>query len=407
MANLRTPSPGASQDPLFIPDPTPSRPERLRSPGSSAQRNKLLALDDGVCLITGDKAAKGAIQDAHIVSRQFPVDKIEYYERLWGLPSKKFNVDSRFNRVHLRSDIHHAYDSHLWALVPTQAILNEIVAFCVGLINARGRHRIYDACLSILPNDVEKRYPYVFVPIQVSKMAPRIMRTEPDDSWNTYHTPFKLFPLLQHHSHPYYTILNAYLKFQDVEDQDILAEHRALRDQVNLIHAMWCTLDPRTVAPQTISEDGGDDGQGFGGDNNGGTGDGGGDGGGINGEGSGQDEARAHSGQHGLEGGGREDVLMDVAASLTRPCRVAHDSDLPPTTAGLVRKSTSSTSLSGLPELDDSINPGDSASVASEPSTGLRSDDEGEAQDRHDEHDVHPAHRWNVDAWRKGVLDYL
>lgn len=81
-------------------------------------------------------------------------------------------------------------------------------------------------------------------------MAPRILRTERDDSFSVYHAPFDLLPILQHHSHPYYVILNAYLKLQAAGDKDVLPAHKPLLTLANIIHNLWCTLAPQAVAPK-------------------------------------------------------------------------------------------------------------------------------------------------------------
>ncbi|KZP34080.1 hypothetical protein FIBSPDRAFT_943141 [Athelia psychrophila] len=395
-----TPSLDQGQDPVSIPHHTSPRPERLPLFLSSTQSQKLLALDDGICLITGDKAPKIAIEYAHIVQRRLPVSKIKYYERLWGLPAKKLDLDSRFNRVHLRSDLHYAYDANLWALVLTEDILKHIMNACVGLLTTGKRH-----CMdNIIPEEIGNRYSYVFVPLQISKMAPRIMRTERDNTWSMHHAPFGLFPLLQHNSHPYYAILNAHLKFQAIEDESMLPEHKALRNLVKLIYSLWCALAPQTVAPETIFEGSKDNGQGVSGDNEDPDYGHGRDGGERDStKRRGRDEVRAYTEHHGMDGGGRQDFLMDVNTNSTRSRGVTHGRDLPPITPCLVQEPlTSSTSLSRLPDLGEPIKPSDSASVvASEASTGLRSDDEEEAQDRHH---LHPSYHWNVDAWRKGVV---
>lgn len=159
----------------------PERPPKLASSISSAQSKKLFALDGGICLITGDKAPLNAIEDAHIVQRRLPVDtvcshlllncrlliptQIKFYERLWGLPLRGFNVDSRFNRVHrelcnphflpfsdlyqVRCDLHRAFDTHLWALIPAKAVLDQIYDDCSALLKTGLRHSIYTVCCSL------------------------------------------------------------------------------------------------------------------------------------------------------------------------------------------------------------------------------------------------------------------
>lgn len=154
------------------------------------------------------------------------------------------------------------------------------------------------------------------------------MRTERDDIWTIYHAPFNLFPSLEHHSHPYFIILNAYLKFQVIEDINMLPEHKYLRYLVNSIHDLWVKYGSGTGAPETISEGGEADDQGFGGDNDGtDDGDGGGDGGGNSREGSGRDEVGTHSEQHGMDGGGARDFSMAVNTSCTESGRIAYGSE--------------------------------------------------------------------------------
>jgi hypothetical protein len=108
----------------------------------------------------------------------------------------------------------------------------------------------------IIPQSgLDTQNPYVFVPIQPSKMAPKVVRCEPDGRWVVYHAPFADFPHLVHHSHPYYAILNAYLKFSTTEEKDMeemLPEHKLLRDVVEKIHGLWLALHKKRMHP--ISE---------------------------------------------------------------------------------------------------------------------------------------------------------
>lgn len=85
-------------------------------------------------------------------------------------------------------------------------------------------------------------------------MAPKIIRTEHDGTWAPYNSPFDSFPILQHHSHPYFAILNAYLKFKTATDLEMLPQHEILRNMVEAIHALWCNLDKRTRVIDIISE---------------------------------------------------------------------------------------------------------------------------------------------------------
>ena len=86
-------------------------------------------------------------------------------------------------------------------------------------------------------------------------MAPRVARCEPDGRLVAYHVPFADFPHLVHHSHPYYAILNAYLKFSTTDEKDMeemLPEHKLLRDVVEKIHGLWLALHKKRMHP--ISE---------------------------------------------------------------------------------------------------------------------------------------------------------
>ncbi|KIM74537.1 hypothetical protein PILCRDRAFT_14322 [Piloderma croceum F 1598] len=116
-------------------------------------------------------------------------------------------------------------------------------------------HRFSWSLLIIPQSGLDTQNPYVFVPIQPSKMAPKVVRCEPDGRWVVYHAPFADFPHLVHHSHPYYAILNAYLKFSTTEEKDMeemLPEHKLLRDVVEKIHGLWLALHKKRMHP--ISE---------------------------------------------------------------------------------------------------------------------------------------------------------
>jgi hypothetical protein len=236
-------------------------------------------------------------------------------------------------------------------------------------------------------------------------MAPKVVRCEPDGRWVVYHAPFADFPLLVHHSHPYYAILNAYLKFSTTEEKDMeemLPDHKLLRDVVEKIHGLWLALHKKRMYP--ISEGRADDDE-F--------------------SGSGYDAGGKHGGDRNNEHvkdvkensndrtDGRQDgfgsipmisntlaVPSSIAApSAPYPESVSH-TNFSPLFSAAEQIVKSSTSPSGPPELDadDPLSPSDSASVAS---TGLRSGIGGEGED--DKYQNSPLYRYNIHVWRKHV----
>jgi hypothetical protein len=63
---------------------------------------------------------------------------------------------------------------------------------------------------------------------------------------HVYHAPFASFPVLTHHSHPYYSILNAYLKFTSQPFTEMLPEHAILREKVMGIQRTWERMHHRS-----------------------------------------------------------------------------------------------------------------------------------------------------------------
>jgi hypothetical protein len=72
-------------------------------------------------------------------------------------------------------------------------------------------------------------------------MSPRIHRLA-DGALHVYEQPFLNFPLLSHHSHPYYAIVNAYRKFSNMNQEDIrhmTYERQELRTLIIVINSLW------------------------------------------------------------------------------------------------------------------------------------------------------------------------
>jgi hypothetical protein len=75
-------------------------------------------------------------------------------------------------------------------------------------------------------------------------MGPRIHRIEGNHE-HVYERPFHNFPLLSHHSHPYYVIVNAHSKFVEMSNEQVMLmpeEHRKLKTQVGIIDFLWNQL---------------------------------------------------------------------------------------------------------------------------------------------------------------------
>lgn len=223
-------------------------------------------------------------------------------------------------------------------------------------------------------------------------MSPRIHRLD-DSVLHVYERPFLNFPLLNHHSHPYYAIVNAYTKFSNMNQHDIrrmTQEHRELRALVIVIHSLWEELGRSSLSGEDEYGDdlfgAGDAGQHSNGDSGG--------------------EVTCHD-EKGAEDPNLQDsrILMDQLDYA--------DKVLP--TMLVVRpryhtfSSTNSTHLIATSPLippslesDSIVQPDDSASVASIASTGLRSDYEEEGGEC--QKDDMPLYHHNVDYWRKNVL---
>jgi hypothetical protein len=88
-------------------------------------------------------------------------------------------------------------------------------------------------------------------------MSPRIHCLD-DSVLHVYERPFLNFPLLSHHLHPYYAIINAYTKFSNMNQQDIRCmtqEHWELRALIIVIHSLWEELGSSLLSGEDEHKD--------------------------------------------------------------------------------------------------------------------------------------------------------
>jgi len=222
-------------------------------------------------------------------------------------------------------------------------------------------------------------------------MSPRIHRLD-DSLLHVYERPFLNFPLLSHHSHPYYAIVNAYTKFSNMTQEDIhrmTQEHRELRTLVIVIHSLWEELGTSSLSEEDDEDDlfgTGDAGQ-------------------HNDSDSGR-EVTCHD-EKGMEDPNWQDgrILMDqldYADNILSTTAVIRPRYHTFTSTNSTHSIATSPLIPPSLEWDSIVQPDDSASVASIASTGLRSDYEEEGGNC--QKDKMPLYHHNVDYWRKNVL---
>jgi hypothetical protein len=216
-------------------------------------------------------------------------------------------------------------------------------------------------------------------------MRPRIHRIEGNQE-RVYERPFHDFPLLTHHSHPYYVIVNAHSKFEQMSDEQIMdmpEEHRMLRTRVAIIDFLWTQLAPK---PKKVVDRKGDEDE-------------------DEGDAFGVGVAYQHSGHQprwksaGREEKGAEDIDRIDRGNIGRTAAISHSTfSATDTTNSIAASPLNPPSL----EWDSSVQPDDSASVISGASTGLRSGYKNEEEETRK--DDTPMYRYNVDYWRKNIL---
>jgi len=221
-------------------------------------------------------------------------------------------------------------------------------------------------------------------------MSPRIHRLE-DNHLDVYERPFHNFPLLSHHSHPYYAIVNAHSKFSKMSKEHIMRmpeEHRELKARVAVIHVLWDLLGGSSGGPPVREEveEGDKDDDIFG-----------------RGEAHQQrgHQLRWKSADHEEKRG--EDIDQIDHCNIGQTAAIVHS-----TTFSATNSTNSKPSSPLIPpslESDTFVQPDDSASVVSRASTGLRSGYEND--DDEFRKDDTPMYRHNVDYWRKNILQNM
>jgi hypothetical protein len=220
-------------------------------------------------------------------------------------------------------------------------------------------------------------------------MSSRIHRLE-DNHLHVYKRPFHNFPLLSHHSHPYYVIVNAHSKFSKMSEELVKRmpeEHRELKAQVTFIHVLWELLGSTPGGPPVRKEveerDMDDD---------------------IFGRGDAHQQSdhqsRRKSAGHEEKRG--EDIDQIDHHNIGQTAAIVHS-----TTFSATNSTNSKPSSRLIPpslESDSFVQPDDSASVVSRASTGLRSGYENDDDDDEFRKDDTPMYRHNVDYWRKNIL---
>jgi len=122
---------------------------------------------------------------------------------MWGL--KEINIDSTANLVSLRADWHALYDADCWTFVPSQTVLKKMIKMGI-------KGTFQTPFIGFTKTKID----YEFVPFRTLALR-FIPRDQPDhENFDTYwiHNNFADFPVLKHHSHPYFVIANALPKFQ-------------------------------------------------------------------------------------------------------------------------------------------------------------------------------------------------
>ncbi|KAI9573775.1 hypothetical protein HD554DRAFT_2052527 [Boletus coccyginus] len=165
---------------------------------TSSQKDLARSADPngGRCLITN---LPEPVQSCHLVAQATDHETLTKLEYAWGLKYRYFNVDTRYNMMHLRNDWHFLFDQPKWVLVPEAEVLQKL-------------SKIYleDKCATsdITKLFVEPTYRYYVLPAPTLQ-AP-ICRFS-DVSSRDHETDFPPFPnlgLLTSHIHPHFVIFN-------------------------------------------------------------------------------------------------------------------------------------------------------------------------------------------------------
>ncbi|GAB1527784.1 hypothetical protein RhiTH_010972 [Rhizoctonia solani] len=115
---------------------------------------------------------------------------------------RTLNLDTTRNLVWLDCTVHKLFDHRHWALLPSEAILDEILRFVVQHIDYEDREKF----TKVFPHQI---YEYTFVQLKPCT-EPYIRYDKPQVS--VHQGPFSTLSPIRSHIHPYFVICNVALK---------------------------------------------------------------------------------------------------------------------------------------------------------------------------------------------------
>ncbi|CAE6462390.1 unnamed protein product [Rhizoctonia solani] len=150
------------------------------------------------CVLTGSALA---LECAHVVPRATQGQKLRQLEFAWGLKPRSFNLDTSRNLIWLESTSHSLFDrGPHWGLLPSKQLLDEIFMH-TSLNFTYPTQRLFTEAYPHQNRD------YTFVQLQAREQSIALYGASGSIS-SEIHSPFRNFPLIHSHIHPYFVICN-------------------------------------------------------------------------------------------------------------------------------------------------------------------------------------------------------
>ncbi|KAJ3710736.1 hypothetical protein C8R42DRAFT_781333 [Lentinula raphanica] len=234
---------GSPYDPTYIEyidddlNDSPARNVLLGQGANQKTKNKVIASAPhrNRCLIT--HIAGIEVQFCHLLARATNLNFIRYLEWLSGLLPGELNVNSRYNIVCLKAEIHILMDNSGFILLPSKEVLLSLQELCKWNETRPDweDRRLFKACEEY-PELKAASYEYSFLPIHlpanrkfsriklVTSSNGELVETSPAQ-WTDYTSNFQKNPDLQRlksHAHPFFVCCHAYQQLERLlDDRDV------------------------------------------------------------------------------------------------------------------------------------------------------------------------------------------
>ncbi|KAI9573777.1 hypothetical protein HD554DRAFT_2310386 [Boletus coccyginus] len=177
---------------------------------TSSQKDLARSADpnDGRCLITNRPEP---VQSCHLVAQATDHETLTKLEYAWGLKYRYFNVDTRYNMMHLRNDWHFLFDQPKWILVPEIEVLQKL-----SKIYVEDKYATSD----ITKIFAEPTYRYYVLPA-LTLREPICRYPDVNKPGHEYFPPYSNLGPLTSHIHPHFVIFNAGKKLASFESEDV------------------------------------------------------------------------------------------------------------------------------------------------------------------------------------------